>query len=583
LLKPLFSITTMRDRERQNRKKPVNKRPEKESQGKKRINSQRRFQKTIDLTVADWEQTFHAIPDIIAVIDDHHRIIKANKAMADKLGVKPEDLIGKRCHEIIHGTKEPPANCPHVKAASTGREHIEEFFEENLKGYYLFSATPLFDKEGKLRAILEVARDITQRKRAEDALREREELFRSVTQSATDAIISVDKNENIMLWNTAAEELFGFPSAEVIGMPITTIIPDRFKQAHKKGIKKFSPLVKPKKLGKKYEIMALKKDGSEFPVEISLASWKKKKDTYHTGIIRDITKRKKMEEKLRSVSITDALTGLFNRRGFLTFSKKQLEIAKRNKRDFSILYVDLNDMKTINDAFGHKEGDQALIETANILSKTFRASDIIARIGGDEFTVLITEPKSPDIERAVIEHIENNLLVHNEKSKRGYNLSMSMGIAHFNPENPSSIDELIARADELMYENKKGHQLYKEPVSLSRKIKIEKRTSDRFVSKNHHAAELVVSEDVSIKNISIEGMCLKTSQELPRHSIYRIKIPCPGSKVIVPTGRVVWSSPRVKYTKNDNNPLHFEAGLKFLELNRNLKNSLEKFIANFSV
>ena len=141
----------------------------------------------------------------------------------------------------------------------------------------------------------------------------------------------------------------------------------------------------------------------------------------------ELVARKKLEEQMRTASITDELTGLLNRRGFLIFAEKQRNIAKRHKKNFSLLYLDLDDMKRINDEFGHREGDQALLDTSAILRKTFRASDIIARIGGDEFTVLITEPCSPTIEKTVAGHIQDNLIIHNEQTEKGYRLSLSMG------------------------------------------------------------------------------------------------------------------------------------------------------------
>ena len=168
----------------------------------------------------------------------------------------------------------------------------------------------------------------------------------------------------------------------------------------------------------------------------------------------EIVERKKLEEKLRAASITDELTGLLNRRGFLAIAKKQVEIAKRDKRNFSILYLDLNEMKKINDEFGHKEGDQALLDIATVLKKTFRVSDSIARMGGDEFIVLITEPHSSTIEKTVAQHLHDNLRIHNEQTEKGYRLAVSMGMAHYDPERPCSLEELLARADELMYEHK---------------------------------------------------------------------------------------------------------------------------------
>ena len=108
------------------------------------------------------------------------------------------------------------------------------------------------------------------------------------------------------------------------------------------------------------------------------------KPEYIRCIFHDITEQKRMEEELRSLSLHDELTGLYNRRGFITLAEQQCKIADRMKREMMMIYIDLVKMKYINDTFSHQEGDRALIDTANILRNTFRPADIIARIGGDE-------------------------------------------------------------------------------------------------------------------------------------------------------------------------------------------------------
>lgn len=168
-------------------------------------------------------------------------------------------------------------------------------------------------------------------------------------------------------------------------------------------------------------------------------------------VCRDISEQKQMEKKLQEAANTDVLTGLYNRRGFITLAEHQLRVADREKRNLILIYVDLNDMKGINDKFGHKEGDRALADTANILRKSFRESDVLGRLGGDEFAILLTEPSERDIEQIICEHIQQNLKSHNEQSGRPYLLSVSVGISHYNPTNPCTLDDLLTTADKQMY------------------------------------------------------------------------------------------------------------------------------------
>jgi len=163
--------------------------------------------------------------------------------------------------------------------------------------------------------------------------------------------------------------------------------------------------------------------------------------------------RNRAEEALRTLSLIDELTGLHNRRGFFALAEQQLNIANRMKKEMLLIFADLDQLKWINDTLGHHEGDLALIEAAGILKETFRKSDIIARIGGDEF-VITTEAVEASV-NVLITRLLENLDSYNAKGDRRYKLSLSTGITRYEPENPCSIDELLRRADALMYEAKR--------------------------------------------------------------------------------------------------------------------------------
>jgi diguanylate cyclase (GGDEF)-like protein len=165
----------------------------------------------------------------------------------------------------------------------------------------------------------------------------------------------------------------------------------------------------------------------------------------------------KMHERLHDISLHDELTGLYNRRGFFTLAEHLLKTAKRQQAGLFMLYCDLDGLKGINDALGHQKGDWALIDTANILKETFRDSDIIARIGGDEFVVMPIKTTGDNLE-IVINRLQKAVEMDNTKSKREYKLSISIGTAYFDPLSPCTIDELLSQADKLMYEQKRSKQ-----------------------------------------------------------------------------------------------------------------------------
>ena len=180
----------------------------------------------------------------------------------------------------------------------------------------------------------------------------------------------------------------------------------------------------------------------------------------HTGkqkillAIEDITERKQLEEKLAAAAITDDLTGLYNRRGLFVLADKMLKLSKRQRKGIFMLYVDLDNLKLINDSFGHEEGDKVLIESANLLREIYRESDIVARIGGDEFVVLPvgTDRDSTD---AIISRLQGAVDSFNSRSNLRYELSLSAGIAYYDPKSNLSVGELLAHGDKSMYEHKK--------------------------------------------------------------------------------------------------------------------------------
>jgi len=135
--------------------------------------------------------------------------------------------------------------------------------------------------------------------RVERALSESEERFRSVVETASDAIVLGDQNGNIISWNKAAQALFGYAAEEVLGEPLTIIIPTRYRASHQRGIERLHATGRPQIIGKTVELNGLRKDGSEFPLELSLGTWRTREGTFYSGMIRDITERRRREEALR--------------------------------------------------------------------------------------------------------------------------------------------------------------------------------------------------------------------------------------------------------------------------------------------
>jgi two-component system cell cycle response regulator len=171
------------------------------------------------------------------------------------------------------------------------------------------------------------------------------------------------------------------------------------------------------------------------------------------GDFRDITERKQLEHQLQTLSTTDELTGLCNRRGFISLAQQQLNYVKRGGGEVFLIFADLDNMKWINDTLGHETGDKALILTARLLRTAIRETDIIGRIGGDEFAVLLTSASSSDSELIILTRMEQELAEINKDLPSQQQITISFGIAHASGD--TSLEELLAQADTKMYAAKK--------------------------------------------------------------------------------------------------------------------------------
>lgn len=285
--------------------------------------------------------------------------------------------------------------------------------------------------------------------RTEETLQKSEEKYRSLVESTDDSVYLVDRNYKYIFINKKHLSRLGFSEEHLIGRAYSEF---HSVEETKEFIETVSNVFEKGK-SVQHEHKSLR-DGRYFLRTISPVREPDGKIAMVSVISKNITEHKRLEEELRIMSFTDELTGLYNRRGFLTLAGQQLKMARRLRKGVFMLYADLDGLKAINDTFGHREGDLALIETANILKETYRDSDIIARIGGDEFAVFPLEVTGTSID-VITERLHKNLDIHNEKKGSSYKLSLSAGIAHCDSECSSSIEELLIQADKLMYDQKR--------------------------------------------------------------------------------------------------------------------------------
>lgn len=253
-----------------------------------------------------------------------------------------------------------------------------------------------------------------------------------IAQHCPDAMAITDDVGEIKYINPAAEQLFGKSCDQMVGQLVEF----------------------PLNLGATQEVKVVRPNQDKRVVEMQVARADVDGRSHCLLTFRDVTDKLRDFEELRLLSLTDALTGLCNRRGFFTLAEQQIKIARRTKKEMMLLLADMDELKVINDTFGHPEGDKAIVDVAQVLKGTFRDSDILARIGGDEFAVLAVE-SSAAVASAIDKRIKEKLAEINKRPGRTYELAISRAIAPFNPWKPSTLGELVDWADVLLMEQKK--------------------------------------------------------------------------------------------------------------------------------
>jgi diguanylate cyclase (GGDEF)-like protein/PAS domain S-box-containing protein len=400
---------------------------------------------------------FDSIHDPFMILDHDYRIVRANEAYSLLRNIPMMDLLDEQCHKVIYGKDNVCEDCVVEKTFRSsdpcaGDKLIQ--LKDGTEAWFDIYTYPISDGEGYISHVIEYLRDITDRKRAEKATKRASIELEQIFNTAADGMCVIDKGFTILRVNKTLLALLGRSKEEVVGRSCYEIFPDTQCNTPDCPLTKIlggtEPLVQ-------FESEKKSKDGAPLHLIVTATAFRGS-DGELLGIVedfKDISERKRMEEELRSMSLRDELTGLYNRRGFITLAAQELKMANRLKRGIYILYGDLDGLKMINDTLGHKEGDRAIRETAIILKETFRNSDIVGRIGGDEFVIIPIGTAGDNID-VITMRLQKNIDTQNAKINRKYKLSISVGIAYYDPGHTETIDELLIRADALMYEQKRN-------------------------------------------------------------------------------------------------------------------------------
>ena len=286
--------------------------------------------------------------------------------------------------------------------------------------------------------------------------------LQAIIYNVMDGIITTNEAGNILGFNPAAEQIFGYSQQDVLGKSLNMLIPAPLSSAHDSFINQYLRTGQAKIIGiRSREVTAVRKNGEQFPMELSASEMVLGEQRYFVGIVRDISERKRAEEKIAHLAHYDYLTGLPNRALFLDNLEHSVSLAKRNHYNVAVLFLDLDGFKKVNDTFGHDTGDLLLQEVSRRFKATLRASDTVARVGGDEFIFVLNEIGDDENAALMAKKIITVLSEPLELKGRRCHVGGSIGISLY-PEDSTNPDALIKQADDAMYLAKQsGKNTYK--------------------------------------------------------------------------------------------------------------------------
>jgi diguanylate cyclase (GGDEF)-like protein/PAS domain S-box-containing protein len=310
---------------------------------------------------------------------------------------------------------------------------------------------------------------VTNLKQTKVELEKSQNQLQAIIHNAMDGIITINEAGQILGFNPAAEHIFGYSHQYVLGKNLNMLMPEPIRSEHDSYINRYVETGQARIIGvSRREVVAIRKNGEHFPMELSASEMILGGQRFFIGIVRDITERKLAEDKIAHLAHYDYLTGLPNRALFLDNLEHAMSLAKRNNYKVAVLFLDLDGFKKVNDTLGHDTGDLLLKGVSKRLKETIRASDTVARVGGDEFIFILNEIGADENAALTANKIITALSEPFELKGQPCHVGGSIGISLY-PDNSNETKILIKQADDAMYlakqSGKNTHKFYRDVVA----------------------------------------------------------------------------------------------------------------------
>jgi diguanylate cyclase (GGDEF)-like protein/PAS domain S-box-containing protein len=396
---------------------------------------------------------FEVLKDLTSI-----EIISAN-TLFEEIALKSiPDCVGKLSSEVFPRYLEQPMKTLVTKCIKTQTPVEDEIIVDHygVSRYWRVVISPIIEKDLKATRVIFTGVEITDKKLLESQLETTRQRYEAVVEAAYDGIITIDENQNILQINQAAKDIFKLQTENIIGKPLTTLMPQKYRSKHPTYVSGFkNSKVDSRPMQARVSFRGLRRDGTEFPIEVTISKIKVSDQVEMTAVIRDISERAKLVEELSKAATEDSLTHIPNRRHFEQSLRKENERAKRFERNYALIMMDIDHFKHFNDEYGHGFGDEVLVQLGLAIKKNNREIDSCARWGGEEFMVMLPET---DLDGAknwaqkfqkylnskTIEH-------HSDKAK----ISVSIGLVQIS-DFGFNIQDALEAVDKHLYEAKKA-------------------------------------------------------------------------------------------------------------------------------
>lgn len=426
-------------------------------------------------------QLFSNMRDLVFLTEIDHegtfRYVLANQPAMGLLGLT-EDSFGKPINQVLPESafeliqtnyyeamerKEPVTYEDQfiVPLALTTLE--TNTYSPNQLIYWESTITPVFNQEGECTHFLAIVRDITERREKQNELKRANDRFELIWNSVADAMYTFDKRGHFVSVNKSFEKIFGWKEEELLKDHSIGIYPEDSK----KSIKEIIERNRQGETIPSHEVKRVTRDGKIIHVLASYSPLYDERGNWEGAVViyKDITERKKYEETLKYLAIHDDLTGLPNRKFFYDKLKEELVVARQTKKHLAILFLDIDKFKSINDSMGHDIGDEVIKEFAQRVKRSVKDEDTLARFGGDEFVLLLSNLDSQkeimEVVDRILQEVSQDLRINTSILK----ITTSIGIAFYTNFN---LDEktILKQADIALYQAKEkgrnNYQIYQE-------------------------------------------------------------------------------------------------------------------------